>query len=86
MYEVRYEKHAARRLLRVPRDLARRLRAGIEAVAADPYGSHPNATRLRGWDGGFRLRIGDWRVVYVLDDERRLLLIAKIGPRGEAYR
>ena len=86
MYEVRYQKHAARQLLRIPRNVAQRIRAGIETVAGSPYGSHPNAARLRGQDGGFRLRTGDWRVIYFLDNERKVLLVAKIDRRGRVYR
>ena len=86
MYEILYQKHAARQLLRIPRDIALRIRARIEAIAADPYGNHPNATRLKGRDGGFRLRIGNWRVVYFLDDERKVFLVAKIDQRGRVYR
>ena len=86
MYEVRYQKHAARQFLRMPRDVARRIRAGIEAVAASPYDKHPNATRLSGRDRGFRLRAGDWRVVYALDDERKRVVVAKIDRRGRVYR
>ena len=86
VYEVRYQKHAARQLLRMPLDVARRIRAGIEAVAANPYGKHANATRLSGRDGGFRLRAGDWRVVYALDDKRKQLVVVKIDRRGRVYR
>ena len=46
----------------------------------------PNATRLRGREGSFRLRVGDWRVIYSLDDNRKVLLVAKIAPRGQVYR
>lgn len=70
----------------MPSHVAQRIRAGIEAVAADPYGRHTNATRLQGREGGFRLRVGDWRVVYVLDDERKRLLVGKIDRRGRVYR
>ena len=60
--------------------------SAIETIAANPYGSHPNATRLRDRDGGFRLRIGDWRVIYFLDNERKVLLVVKIDRRGRVYR
>ena len=86
MYEVHYQKHAARQLLRIPRNVAQRIRTGIETVAGNPYGSHPNTTRLQGQDGGFRLRTGDWRVIYFLDNERKVLLVAKIDRRGRVYR
>ena len=86
MYEVRYQKHAARQLLRMPRNVAQRIRAGIETVAGSPHESHPNATRLQGRDGGFRLRTGDRRVIYFLDNERMVLLVAKTDRRGRVYR
>lgn len=86
MHKVHYQKHAARLLLRIPRNVAQRIRTGIETIAANPYGSHPNATRLRGRDGGFRLRTGDWRVIYFLDNERKVLLVVKIDRRGRVYR
>ena len=38
--------------------------------------------RLRGKDGNFRLRVGDWRVIYSLNDEQKVLLVAKIDQRG----
>ena len=86
MYEVRYQKHAARQILRLRGDVARRISAKIKMVAADPYGKHPNATRMRHREGSFRLRVGDWRVLYFLDDETKSLLVTKVDHRGEVYR
>ena len=86
MYEVRYQKQAAAQLFRMPRSVAQRISARIDAVAADPYAGHPNATRLKGRDGDFRLRVGDWRVIYSLNDEHKVLLVAKIDQRGRVYR
>ena len=34
---------------------------------------------------GYRLRIGDWRVVYLVEEEMLLLVVARIAPRGEVY-
>jgi len=86
MYEVRYQKRAAIQLFRMSRSVAQRISARIDAIAADPYGVHPNATRLKGRDGDFRLRVGDWRVIYSLNDEHKVLLVAKIDQRGRVYR
>ena len=86
MWEVRYQKQAARRLLRMPRDVAQRIRTRITAIAADPYADHPNAARLRGRDRDFRLRVGDWRVVYSLDPERRVLMVVLVDQSGQVYR
>ncbi len=86
MYEVRYQKQAAHRLFGMPRNVARRICARINVIAANPYAEHPNATRLQGRDGDFRLRLGAWRVIYSINVQRRVLLVAKIDTRGQIYR
>ena len=86
MYEVRYQKQAAGQLFRMSRSVARRICTKIDAIAAAPYADHPNAMRLRGRDGDFRLRVGDWRVIYSLNNEQKVLLVAKIDQRGRVYR
>ena len=70
----------------MPRDVAQRIRDRIAMIAGDPYADHPNAARLRGRAGDFRLRVGDWRVVYSLDPERRVVLVAVLDRRGQVYR
>lgn len=86
MYEVRYQKQAARRLIGMPHSTALRICTRIDAIAADPYGRHPNATQIYGRDRDFRLRLGGWRVIYSINDEQRVLLVAKIDTRGQIYR
>ena len=86
MYEVHYEKHVARKLMRMPRNIARQFHDKVNTVATNPYGHHSNVTRLKGRQNSFRLRIGNWRIVYVLDEERNAFLVAKIGQRGQVYR
>ena len=46
---------------------------------------NPNAAALKGGPG-FRLRVGDWRVLYVVESPEKLLRVAAILSRGEAYR
>ena len=56
----------------------------IEAVAGNPYAAHNNVTRLQGRPE-FRLRVQDWRVIYRLLDDRVVMLVIKIGGRGQVY-
>lgn len=49
------------------------------------HGQHNNA-RKRVGQPGFRLRIGDWRVVYELEDDRLVVLVVRIAPRGQVYK
>ena len=85
MYEIEFSREARRRQKRLPRDLVDRIRAKLSQIAADPYAQHNNVTALTG-STYFRLRIGDWRVIYDVQDDRLIILVIRIRPRGEAYR
>ena len=82
--KVRYLKAARRRLQRLPTTIAERIDARITAVSDDPFGRHPNVKPLRG--GGYRLRIGDWRVLYSLNTGESILTVEAVEIRGGAYR
>ena len=84
MYKIIIKKEAAKSLNRLPRNPAKTIREKIEAIAANPYAEHPNAKKLQGREG-YRLRVGDWRVIYEIQDDQLVILVLKIAPRGEVY-
>lgn len=84
MYSVAFTKEALKTLRRIPRNVANLIREKIDTIAADPYAPHNNVTKLVGRPG-YRLRIGDWRVIYNLQDEQLVMLVIKIRPRGDVY-
>ena len=54
--------------------------------ALDRYAADPGAANIRKLDSGQgRLRVGDWRVRFSFDDERRVVVILRVLPRGRAY-
>jgi mRNA interferase RelE/StbE len=72
---------AQRQLRRLPPAETARLRGPILALALDPR--PPGAARLVG--GPFwRLRVGDLRVVYAIDEDRRLVVVLRVARRGES--
>jgi len=71
-------------LLRIPREQAHRIRARLDDLVRDPYHA-PNVKKLTEHPG-FRLRVGDWRVVYLLDQDRIVIQVIRIAQRGEVYR
>lgn len=85
MYKIVFKKEAAKSLNKLPRNLARTIREKLEAIAVNPYADHPNALKLQGREG-YRLRIGDWRVIYEIQNEQLIILVLRIAPRGEVYR
>ena len=58
--------------------------ARINALAMDPRPS--GSERLAGEENKYRVRQGNYRIVYSIDDRNRVLLITKIGERKEVYR
>ena len=85
MYQIQYQPQAIKSLLKMPRNTARLIRAKIEHLAQAPYAPNNNVRKLEG-EEGYRLRIGDWRVIYELQDDRLVIIVVKIKPRGEAYK
>jgi mRNA interferase RelE/StbE len=77
-------REAAKALDKMPRNVREMVMGKIEAVASNPYAAHNNVTRLQGRPE-FRLRVQDWRVIYRLLDDRVVMLVIKIGGRGQVY-
>ena len=84
MYRVVTTKSFDKALARLPLNWQKRIVAKIKEVAVDPYAPNNNLTKLQGRDG-YRLRVGDWRVIYELQDERLMMLVLDMGPRGDIY-
>jgi mRNA interferase RelE/StbE len=85
MYRIVFTRQASRALRKMPRDTARLIRDKLDQLAQDPYARNPNLTKLQGRPG-YRLRVGDWRVIYELEDDRFLIMVLKVASRGEVYR
>ena len=84
MYRLVITRSAAKTLRKLPRNLAKRIRQKLEELAKDPYAPNNNVTKLQNRPG-FRLRVGDWRVIYQIEDDRLVILVLEIGPRGGIY-
>jgi mRNA interferase RelE/StbE len=81
MYRVVRAKPFRRALAKLPANWQKRIMAKIREVAVNPYAPNNNLTKLQGIDG-YRLRVGDWRVIYELEDERLVMLVLEVGTRG----
>ena len=84
MYRVVTTKSFDKALARLPLNWQKRIVAKVKEVAVDPYAPNNNLTKLQGRDG-YRLRVGNWRVIYELQDERLVMLLLDMGPRGDIY-
>ena len=80
-HKVELAPDAQRQLRRLPPGDASRLRGPILALAIEPR--PPGSVKLAGSDF-WRLRVGDLRIVYLIDDDDRLVVVLKIARRSES--
>ena len=85
MYELALKRQAIRALQRMPRQQAQRVRSELEKLIENPDREDLYISRLQGRPG-FRLRVGDLRIIFDRDDETRVIDVLRIAPRGQAYR
>jgi len=83
MYSVEFLPSAAKALAKLDRAIQRRIARRIDRLAIDP---HLDAVKLRGADDVWRIRVGDHRVLYRIEDDLLLVLIIRIGHRRDVYR
>lgn len=84
-YEIVFTKEALKALQQLPKNTAMLIRQKLEQLAVDLYAPNPNAKKLQN-RSGYRLRIGDWRVIYEIQNNELVILVLKIATRGEIYR
>jgi mRNA interferase RelE/StbE len=84
VYKIVFAKGAQKALLRLPKNMAVLVRQKLEQLAVDPYAPNTNAMKLQN-RSGYRLRIGDWRVIYEIQNDELVILVLKIAQRGEVY-
>ena len=84
MYEVIIEGRAERDLRQLPKEYFNRIVPEIRHLSKNPrpYGCR----KLSGAKNGWRIRVGDYRVIYEIDDERKLLKVMRVRHRREVYR
>jgi mRNA interferase RelE/StbE len=83
VHEIRLHPEAARAYRRLQGPMRTRVGDAIDALSADPRPR--GAVKLAGRDD-YRIRVGDHRIVYAVDEAERLVLVARIAHRREVYR
>ena len=84
MYEILIERAAERDLRALPHTIFNRIVSRINALAENPR--PPGCHKLTGSRNDWRIRIGDYRVIYDIDDARRRVRIFRVRHRREVYR
>lgn len=84
MYDIEFTKQATKDLLRIPENYSVLIIDKIKKLAIDPYSKELDIKKLKGIDG-YRLRVGEYRIIYDLDKGQLIVQIVKIQSRGNIY-
>ena len=82
-YSLEIKQSAQKEIDALDDSVFKRIDRKILALADDPR--PPGCKKLRGYKDLWRIRIGDWRVVYFIDDRAKLVGIARVAHRREVY-
>lgn len=75
---------AERVLKRLEGEMLERIRRAIRELANEPR--PPGHKKLTGHENLYRIRVGEWRIIYAIENDRLIVLVLEISPRGGAYR
>jgi mRNA interferase RelE/StbE len=83
-YTIELARRAQKQLVKIPFDSRRRIAALIDALAENPRPA--GAGKMQGVENTYRLRVGDYRILYEIQDRRLIVYVLRIGHRREVYR
>lgn len=83
MYDIQITPAARKQLDKIDNQMQRRLQPKIDELAIEP---RPRGVKkLVGEDNLYRVRVGDFRILYTIEDDRLIVLVVKIADRKQAY-
>jgi mRNA interferase RelE/StbE len=81
-----FSEEAARRVGQMQTKQANGIVSRLEAIASNPFANHRNVERLKGHKDWWRLRKGDWRILYFVDRQAQELRVEAVEHRSNVYR
>ncbi len=85
-YAFRWREHAVRQLRSIPQPAALTILQALTPLGDDPRRPDANVKKLAGYEDRYRLRVGDYRVIYEIMDDQLVILVVRVGHRREIYR
>lgn len=83
-YQIEFRGSAERELHRIDPQMISKIVAAVRALADEPR--PPGTRKLAGSEQAYRIRVGDYRVVYTVDDRHRIVSVDRVRHRKDAYR
>jgi mRNA interferase RelE/StbE len=85
-YRVRFRRSAGKEFLDLPVGIQDKIVEALSFLSENPYTDLLRIKKLRGPEKLYRIRIGDYRLVYTVESSELIVIVVKIGHRGEIYR
>jgi mRNA interferase RelE/StbE len=85
MYQIIIHSQAKKKLLSLPPTVKMRIAEQINQLGRNPNDERLDIKAMKGMPS-FRLRVGDWRVIFTKDSKLKIIAIEKIGARGDVYK
>ncbi len=83
-YQILFTPRAERDVASLPESARKRIARKVDSLAVAP---RPGAAKkLAGRDGTYRLRVGDYRILYTVDDQIVTVVVVRVGHRRDIYR
>ena len=84
MYKVSIKNSALKEIQRIPKDFRIKIIETIDSLANNP---RPNGARkLENFKNSYRVRVGQYRIIYEIEDRWLIVEVVKVGNRKEVYR
>lgn len=85
-YSIEFVKSARKDFEKLPAKIRERVAEALKILSLNPYSELLKVKKLKGAEDLFRIRLGDYRVVYEIRNEMLIVVVIKIGHRSEIYR
>lgn len=88
MYEIEFSKHFIKQIDKLPQSVVKRFYDDLKSISENPLPSNHlvDAKKLQGQTNQYRLRVGKYRFLYTIIDEKIIVYFYDLGSRGGIYK
>ena len=86
MYKIVVHQRAAKYLKRLSKKQQTRIKRALFQLAEDPFKLAGVKPMVGEWDGYRRMRVGDFRIIFWVDKDERIIYVDHLGARGDVYK